>query len=510
MSKISLSDATSLANETSFLTLFNTNNANIENVSNIFLSRDGTSPNEMLANLDMNSNRILNLPAPSMASEPLRLSDLTDLLNGGLTVNTFTGFDSTSRDYTAKGSLSFDGLSFIDDNNTHWFSDWNTKAVVKIDVTNSDAISALTKTFRDALYVNHNITSSPDDNGNRHGNYGIRTVVTGPYANSLYSPLYASDLVGIDATVIARVETVNRGCSGITVSAIQIGQGICSNEFAVEQPADASTQSLSMAGLQAILSSKKADADVSHFVTGVTVTNLGKLATSAFDASSEGTDGDSGEYKYLLFGRYSTVTEAGIVMPSSASGDAGKVIEYDANDWTDYITSTNTYRWVIGGSAITQLSSTTLTTNAIVSTALTTGAITATTVAGTSVAASSSILSSNATAGIGYSTGAGGAVTQITSSSTGVTLNKITGQITTVALTTAAGAEEQFTVTDSAVAATDVVMLTTTYAGAGTPIVYCSKVAAGSFQITISNLHTSAALNAAMTLNFVVLKGTNS
>lgn len=101
----------------------------------------------------------------------------------------------------------------------------------------------------------------------------------------------------------------------------------------------------------------------------------------------------------------------------------------------------------------------------------------------------------------------GGAVTQITSASTGVTLSKMTGQITTVALTTAAAAEEEFTVTNTLVAATDVVAVSTTYAGAGTPIVSVKGTAAGSFKIVITNVHASAALNAVLVVNFVVLKG---
>lgn len=101
----------------------------------------------------------------------------------------------------------------------------------------------------------------------------------------------------------------------------------------------------------------------------------------------------------------------------------------------------------------------------------------------------------------------GGTVSQATSITTGVTLNKLTGQITTQAASTAAAAEDTFTVTNSQVTAKDVVVLSTTYAGAGTPVVYCSKVAAGSFNITISNLHASAALDAALVINFVVLKG---
>lgn len=109
------------------------------------------------------------------------------------------------------------------------------------------------------------------------------------------------------------------------------------------------------------------------------------------------------------------------------------------------------------------------------------------------------------TNGLGYAAG-GGAVTQITSASTGVTLNKLCGQITTVALTTAAAAEEVFTVTNSFVDATDVVVVSTTYAGAGTIQVSTKKTVAGAFDIVIANLHASAALDAVVVVNFAVIK----
>lgn len=116
------------------------------------------------------------------------------------------------------------------------------------------------------------------------------------------------------------------------------------------------------------------------------------------------------------------------------------------------------------------------------------------------------VLSTSSTLGVGYGTGAGGAVTQITSSATGVTLNKVCGQITTVALSTAAGAEERFTVTNSAVAATDTIDVGTTYAGAGTPMLGVMNIGAGTFDIVVTNLHASAALNALMVINFGVNK----
>lgn len=114
-----------------------------------------------------------------------------------------------------------------------------------------------------------------------------------------------------------------------------------------------------------------------------------------------------------------------------------------------------------------------------------------------------------ASGGVGYAAGVGGTVTQITSSSTGVTLNKICGTIVTVALTTAAGAHELFTVTNSTcAAATDVILLSTTYVGGashGTPVLQAVNVTAGTFDIVIANVDATNALNAAMTINFVVI-----
>jgi hypothetical protein len=60
MGKITLSDVTSLVNENTFLSTTNANYATIETVSDTFLSRNGTAPNSMAADFDMNSFRILN------------------------------------------------------------------------------------------------------------------------------------------------------------------------------------------------------------------------------------------------------------------------------------------------------------------------------------------------------------------------------------------------------------------------------------------------------------------
>lgn len=100
-----------------------------------------------------------------------------------------------------------------------------------------------------------------------------------------------------------------------------------------------------------------------------------------------------------------------------------------------------------------------------------------------------------------------GAVTQITTISTGVTLDAIAGTITTVSTTLAAAAEADFIVTNSKVAATDCIVANIkSTSSAGTPIVSVVAVAAGSFTVRITNLHASAALDNTLLINFVVIK----
>lgn len=119
-----------------------------------------------------------------------------------------------------------------------------------------------------------------------------------------------------------------------------------------------------------------------------------------------------------------------------------------------------------------------------------------------------SSVSTSYSSALGYSTGAGGAVTQGTNRSTGVTLSKLTGAITTHTTSLAAGANAAFTVTNSLVAATDTVLvsLKSGNTGVGTCVPFVSAVGAGSFEITISNQHASTAETGACVLNFAVIK----
>jgi hypothetical protein len=121
---------------------------------------------------------------------------------------------------------------------------------------------------------------------------------------------------------------------------------------------------------------------------------------------------------------------------------------------------------------------------------------------GTSLSVSGTVVSTG-TAGIGYATGAGGAVTQGTSRTTGVTLDKTTGAIT---LFSAAGSATaaSFTVTNSTVAATDVIILNQ-QTGADLYDLAVTAVAAGSFRITFRT--TGGTTTEQPTFNFAVIKG---
>jgi hypothetical protein len=121
---------------------------------------------------------------------------------------------------------------------------------------------------------------------------------------------------------------------------------------------------------------------------------------------------------------------------------------------------------------------------------------------GTSLAVTAAVTSSGV-AGIGYATGAGGTVTQLTSRTTGVTLNKTTGAIT---LFSAAGSATAatFTVTNSTVAATDVIILNQK---SGTDLydLMVTAVAAGSFNLTFRT--TGGTTTEQPVFNFAVIKG---
>lgn len=117
--------------------------------------------------------------------------------------------------------------------------------------------------------------------------------------------------------------------------------------------------------------------------------------------------------------------------------------------------------------------------------------------------AGGALVSSSTSTGVGFATGAGGAVMQITSRTTGVTLNTMAGQIT---LVSAAGSTTpaSFTLTNSKIAINDVVLVTQQF-GADFYTISVTATAAGSCQIT-SNTKSGTTTEQPI-FNFVILKG---
>jgi hypothetical protein len=122
------------------------------------------------------------------------------------------------------------------------------------------------------------------------------------------------------------------------------------------------------------------------------------------------------------------------------------------------------------------------------------------------VKATGSLKSSHATGGIGYDTGAGGTVTQITSKATGVTLSKASGQITTHNAALAAATIVSFVLTNTAIAAGDVLVLNHVSGGTMGSYTLNARCAAGSATIDIRN-NTAGSLGEALVIGFALIKG---
>ena len=129
------------------------------------------------------------------------------------------------------------------------------------------------------------------------------------------------------------------------------------------------------------------------------------------------------------------------------------------------------------------------------------GATTAAAVTGTNVLATTTL---------GYSAGSGGTVTQATDKGTAVTLNEINGEIVMNGAALADDATAAFTLTNSTIAATDVVIVNVASVGtAGAYQVTVGAVAAGSCSISVLNV-SGGSLSQAIKLNFAVIKAVAS
>lgn len=120
------------------------------------------------------------------------------------------------------------------------------------------------------------------------------------------------------------------------------------------------------------------------------------------------------------------------------------------------------------------------------------------------------VVSKSPTGGLGYATGAGGTVTQATSKSTAVTLNKVTGLVTLNAAALAAATIVSFTLNDTAIAATDQIIVTHESGGTlGAYGVNGRATGAGTGEVNVRN-NTAGSLSEAIVLRVSVLKSVNA
>jgi hypothetical protein len=107
---------------------------------------------------------------------------------------------------------------------------------------------------------------------------------------------------------------------------------------------------------------------------------------------------------------------------------------------------------------------------------------------------------------LGYAVGGQGSVTQATSKSTGVTLNKPSGQITMNGAALAAQTNVGFTLTNSTISAKDTLILT--IASGATVASYnawVTSLTAGSATLNLRNITAATSLSEAVVLNFAII-----
>lgn len=98
--KLTLNDLASLTSETSAVQAINNNNVAIEDAIENTLSRDGSGPNQMNADIDLNGYGLLNLKPPVNPTDAVRLQDI-----GGGTIPDLSQLQALAAQTTANAAV---------------------------------------------------------------------------------------------------------------------------------------------------------------------------------------------------------------------------------------------------------------------------------------------------------------------------------------------------------------------------------------------------------------------
>lgn len=607
MAKLTLTDLANLQNDTTATNAINSNSGLIETAVENTLSRDGTSPNAMGDNFDMNGYQILNLPAPTSSQSPVRLMDVQTVTS----VPSGKELLSSNRTYYVRtdGSDSNNGLS------NSAAGAWKTlqyaanyiqqnieggiyKAVVQVGPGTYSGATINTSVVDIPLglhcdFVGDNATPSNViiDCGNRRGFYanhpcyvavtGFKFISTGTSATGIVASSTGATIVfdklDFGSLPGAVSKHIAAGCAGriIGFNCSYTISGSASMHIAVEANGfvDIETPTVTLSGTPAF-STAFAEVQTNGIVyywdptflgTGATgkrflVYEGGVISTSSVfpPAGSDsgigltGLPGDAvgvgwanGMYDNTVFastrdtvvaGYYGSVESeaatlnplqshgtdftagAGLFRWQSASGGGPKLILCKSRNDTigshTIVSSGDTLGGVIfnGSDGSQFVESVTITgqvdavtpSSLIVpgrlnlNTASSSGVVTV----GLRINSSQSVLALSPTGGLGYGTGAGGTQAQGTSRTTAVTLNKVTGAITLFS-TVGSATPTSFTVNNSAVVATDTIIINQK-SGTDKYQNYITSVSSGAFQISVA---TTGTTTEAPVFNFAVIKG---